>query len=162
MNAPRAIPTLYRGTLFRSRHEATFAALFDLLGWRWEYEPCDLAGYIPDFDLLFARFPLLVEIKPTTDSIDEAKAKIARSGWDGPAAILISGGTKVVGVMSDGETWDTAVIAACMACSKPTLIQECGRWACRNCGAGNRDLWFAFDTSRSWAAAKNMTQWRPT
>lgn len=44
-----AIPTAYGGVNFRSRLEARWAAMFDLLGWRWEYEPLDLDGYIPDF-----------------------------------------------------------------------------------------------------------------
>lgn len=44
-----AIPTMYAGVQFRSRLEARWAAFFDLAGWRWEYEPFDLEGYIPDF-----------------------------------------------------------------------------------------------------------------
>lgn len=39
--------------------------MFDLLAWSWEYEPLDLAGYIPDFVIKFER-PLLVEVKPIT------------------------------------------------------------------------------------------------
>lgn len=44
-----AIPTMYAGVQFRSRLEARWAAFFDLIGWKWEYEPFDLPGYIPDF-----------------------------------------------------------------------------------------------------------------
>jgi hypothetical protein len=44
-----AIPTRYGGVQFRSRLEARWAAFFDLAGWRWQYEPIDLAGWIPDF-----------------------------------------------------------------------------------------------------------------
>lgn len=164
MNAPapsiKAIPTVYAGVQFRSRLEATWAAFFDVLGWRWAYEPTDLNGYIPDFDLTFGKRPLLVEIKPTQDSFEGAKSKIECSGWDGDAAILVGAETKTVGLLFDGETWDTAVVAFCMACQRATLIQECGAWSCRNCGAGNRELWFAFDTARPWAAAKNVNQWR--
>lgn len=47
----------------RSRVEARWAAFFDRLGLRWEYEPFDAAGYIPDFVLVGLR-PLLVEVKP--------------------------------------------------------------------------------------------------
>ncbi len=43
------IPTKYNGVQFRSRLEATYAAFFDLVGWRWDYEPVDLDGWIPDF-----------------------------------------------------------------------------------------------------------------
>lgn len=49
-----AIPTTYRGTTFRSRLEANWAASLDARGIIWEYEPkgIDLpsgATYIPDF-----------------------------------------------------------------------------------------------------------------
>ncbi len=57
------ITTKYAGTEFRSRLEARWAYLFDALGWQWEYEPFDAAGYIPDFVIIGAR-PFLVEVKP--------------------------------------------------------------------------------------------------
>jgi hypothetical protein len=60
-----AIPTQYKGINFRSRLEAKWAKMFDLLGWKWEYEPFDLDGYIPDF-LIKSERPLLVEIKPAS------------------------------------------------------------------------------------------------
>lgn len=66
--SPSAIPTKYAGTEFRSRLEARWAAFFDLVGWRWEYEPIDLPGWIPDF-MLTGHTNVLVEIKPA-DSID--------------------------------------------------------------------------------------------
>jgi len=57
------IPTTYAGTRFRSRLEGRWAAFFDLIGWRWIYEPFDTADWIPDFlvqgDALF-----LVEVGP--------------------------------------------------------------------------------------------------
>ncbi len=46
-----AHPTTYNGIRFRSRLEARWAAAFDLLGWQWEYEPFDLDGWVPDFQL---------------------------------------------------------------------------------------------------------------
>jgi hypothetical protein len=72
----KAIQTKYRGVVFRSRLEAKWAAFFDLLKWRWTYEPCDLAGWSPDFLLHFSRptrgglvrsFCLLAEVKPYAD-----------------------------------------------------------------------------------------------
>lgn len=47
----QGIPTTYAGARFRSRLEARWAAFFDLCGWRWDYEPFDLDGWIPDFAL---------------------------------------------------------------------------------------------------------------
>jgi hypothetical protein len=76
----KAHPTIYKGTRFRSRLEATWAAFFDLAGWKWEYEPVDLEVEIdgekfnwdPDFHVSFhcghsecpPRHELYVEVKP--------------------------------------------------------------------------------------------------
>jgi hypothetical protein len=53
VNAIKAIPTLYRGTQFRSRLEARWAIFFDLCRIPWEYEPVKIntgyGNYIPDF-----------------------------------------------------------------------------------------------------------------
>ena len=51
-----ALPTVYRGTTFRSALEASWAATLDSLGVAWEYEPETItlpsgARYIPDFRL---------------------------------------------------------------------------------------------------------------
>lgn len=46
-----AIPTVYADVQMRSRLEATWAAFFDQMGWKWSYEPVDLDGWIPDFVL---------------------------------------------------------------------------------------------------------------
>jgi hypothetical protein len=54
---------LYKGVRYRSRLEAKWAAFFDLLGWRFQYEPYDLQGWIPDFVIRGAR-EVLVEVKP--------------------------------------------------------------------------------------------------
>ena len=59
----KAIPTQYAGVLFRSRLEARWAAFFDLCEWRWEYEPFDLNGWLPDFRLM-GFCDVLVEVKP--------------------------------------------------------------------------------------------------
>jgi hypothetical protein len=45
----KAKPTEYAGVLFRSKLEATWARFFDVIGIKWEYEPTQLPGWIPDF-----------------------------------------------------------------------------------------------------------------
>jgi len=92
----RAIPTKYRGITFRSRLEAKWAAMFDQLEWRWEYEAIDLNGYIPDFILQFHQ-PVLAEVKPamTFNGCRQYTAEIALSGWIGDA--LIFGGALKLG-----------------------------------------------------------------
>ena len=61
-----AIPTFYAGTQFKSRLEAQAAALFDKLGWKWEYEKFSLMlpsglTFIPDFYI--ESIALLVECR---------------------------------------------------------------------------------------------------
>jgi hypothetical protein len=73
----KAIPTLYNGIQFRSRLEAKWAAFFDLMNWRYEYEPFDLDGYIPDF-LVMGYKPTLVEVKPVVRFPDDVGTRIAR------------------------------------------------------------------------------------
>lgn len=63
----KSIETKYAGRVFRSRHEANWAAYFDLLRWEWEYEPFDLDGWLPDFQIkgnIHSKKDILVEVKP--------------------------------------------------------------------------------------------------
>jgi hypothetical protein len=83
---------MYRGRLYRSRLEARWAAFFDLLEWQHEYEPFDLAGWIPDFLLRGIgirangmEYPshVLVEVKPTTEFHLSTAEKMERGRWSG-------------------------------------------------------------------------------
>jgi hypothetical protein len=67
----KAYPTRYNGTQFRSRLEAKWAAFFDLCGWRWEYEPFDFEGWVPDFLIKGSDKNLLVEVKPYSWTNDD-------------------------------------------------------------------------------------------
>lgn len=58
-------PTIYNGTKYRSRLEARWAAFFDLIGWRYQYEPFDLTGWTPDFVIYGSKNRMLfIEVKP--------------------------------------------------------------------------------------------------
>lgn len=59
-----SIPTVYNGVQFRSRLEARWAAFFDIVGWKWSYEPLDFSGWIPDFVIHGDKERILVEVKP--------------------------------------------------------------------------------------------------
>lgn len=74
-----AIPTRYAGVNFRSRLEAKWAAFFDLVGWRWEYEPIDLNGWIPDFVLFGCGHHVFVEVKPIFDFNEQLGLEIENS-----------------------------------------------------------------------------------
>jgi hypothetical protein len=87
----KAIPTLYKGRQYRSRLEARWAAFFDLLGWRTEYEPIDFDGWIPDFVINEAE-TVYVEVKPIDRFPDrDVTDKIDNSGCD--KEVLIVGST---------------------------------------------------------------------
>ncbi|MCD6539286.1 MAG: hypothetical protein J7K37_01075 [Candidatus Omnitrophica bacterium] len=61
----KGIITYWRYRKYRSRLEARWACMFDLLGWKYEYEPYDLNGWIPDF-ILVGDTEILVDVKPYT------------------------------------------------------------------------------------------------
>lgn len=61
----RPIPTVYNGVQYRSRLEAHWAAFFDIINWKFTYEPYDLNKWSPDFKLITERGQtFLVEVKP--------------------------------------------------------------------------------------------------
>lgn len=72
-----AKPTMYRDIPFRSTLEARWAATFDQLGIKWEYEAkyYELTSgvYIPDF--WWPRIKWLVEIKPDLENAEIARYK---------------------------------------------------------------------------------------
>lgn len=167
-----AIPTEYGGILFRSRLEAKWAAMFDLLEWEWEYEPLDLAGYIPDFVLKFYR-PILVEVKPWTPG-DDAKplqSALDAQEWDGEIWIAGAqlgnfGPDTACGLLRDSEGgWDHAVMSRCVHCSNVTLRTDNLSWRCRVCGKGDGNGSLSpfpvAEANSRWRAAHEETQWRP-
>lgn len=115
MNGRAGKPTAYKGITFRSRLEARWAAMFDLLGWAWEYEPeCD-GAYIPDF-LLHGHGEdggkVYVEVKP--EAIYQAeRSKIIRKARAalGPFCDIL--------VVVDGLYQDPAIGDACIGYMPP-------------------------------------------
>jgi hypothetical protein len=85
------IPTKHKGRQFRSRLEARWANFFDLVGWRYEYEPFDLPGWIPDFLLLGEHEEVLVEVKPVTEYPKELADEISRCPGAAKYEVLIVG-----------------------------------------------------------------------
>jgi hypothetical protein len=162
-----AIPTRYAGHLFRSRLEARWAAMFDLLGWQWTYEPFDLEGYIPDFlvaNPLDASKPLLVEIKEIPD-VTHARRIIA-AGWSGSFVVL--GAQIQPGLISDGRAVDgcddDAGFIRCVGCGVGTNSYE-QSYQCRRCGThdGDGHFWRMDDAELRplWGRAHELTRWLP-
>jgi hypothetical protein len=85
------IPTIYKGRQYRSRLEARWGCMFDLMGWPFEYEPFDLEGWAPDF-LIKGHTRLLVEVRPVVDFPKDVAREmvVAAHGaqWTGELLIL--------------------------------------------------------------------------
>lgn len=170
-------PTLYRGIMFRSRLEAAWCAFCDAANWSIEYEPLDLAGYIPDFIARFYK-PLLIEVKPEIDAKTLAadRQKIERSGWEHEAMIVLGapsdilGGAPVIGIFGErvdmprelAWEWSAARLFTCLSCGSLSVLAEDGSWRCRVCGVdgGNAHVGLVNDGLREWDLAKNRVQWR--
>lgn len=104
------IETFYKGTKFRSRLEARYAYLFDLLNIKWEYE---IEGfqmpngewYLPDFYLpevylrLVDKPGVFFEIKPSENKAEESKHIFEQ--FDKP--LVVACGTP--SMQSDYDLW---------------------------------------------------------
>ena len=75
----KAVETKYNHVVFRSRLEAKWAAMFDLLGWQWTYEPTDFNGWLPDF-AIWGKQTVYVEVKPVVEFPQDVADQIERSG----------------------------------------------------------------------------------
>jgi hypothetical protein len=101
----KAHETRYAGHLFRSRLEARWAAMLDLLGWQWTYEPFDLNGWVPDFllaPLTEQGSEVLVEVKGPASEWEAAKEKIERALGDRPQLCLLVGHAP----FTDDDCWN--------------------------------------------------------
>jgi hypothetical protein len=93
MRIMKAIETRYNGYRFRSRLEARWAVFFDVMGWKYLYEPegFDLNGiwYLPDFYL--PADDTWFEVKPSENLTREEEEKITRFLEANPQYMLLVG-----------------------------------------------------------------------
>jgi hypothetical protein len=174
-----AIPTLYRGRMYRSRLEARWAAFFDRLGWAYEYEPFDLGAWSPDF-LLTSPMEVLVEVKPIEHLDKEVTAKML-DATNGENLLL----TRVapVDVSSFLEIGWSAGVKGEFSCAAivwvpdkkvPRLVADItdlancdeGYWRTLSGDGGRLDDYrriypYASATKAMWADASNAVQWEP-
>lgn len=141
-----AIPTMFDGVQMRSRLEARWAAVFELMGRKWQYEPFDLNGWIPDFmwevdDALTPR-PLF-EVKPIS--------RVQHP--NGPPLDVtdkIESALSIVRGRHEGRIYDPFILGS----------DVLSVW--RFNGAGN-DTWTPIDIPFHpswWKQAGNATQWK--
>lgn len=183
-----AIPTTYRGIEFRSRLEAKWAIMFDLLDWEWEYEPIDLDGYIPDFHINFDRQNFFIEIKPAMrieelqPAMDKATQALGEQRYE---TILVLGGS--IGRARWGSAghiewgldalmrqycWqqvDDVYLAGCPTCQRLVPLTHEAGWGFPCCGSPDPDTHkhYRFEVpaipamiETYWAQATNAVKYR--
>lgn len=176
----RPIETRYAGVAFRSRLEAKWAAMFDLLGWRWSYEPVDFNGWVPDFSI-HAECLTYVEVKPVVSFPADVAEKIDASGCDTEVLILgqecpvhLDWGSIAVGwlrerqadesfPMSWGEGWAESLFTKTPG-GQIGFAHSIGSYACRITGEWDGDHYLHHDPSdvtMLWREAGNRTRWNP-
>ena len=96
MRDPAPRQTIYRDIIFRSRLEAKWAAMMDLIGIGFEYEPrrfkTDLGYYLPDFWL--PEIGAWLELKPDTDAgptIEERRKAQSVADQDHKPVFIVCG-----------------------------------------------------------------------
>lgn len=159
-----AVPTTYRGHLFRSRLEADWACTLDHCGIPWEYENrgfelSDGQWYLPDFYLPSAKAWL--EVKgPHGQGVGKVE-QFAIDLWsrldpaacttdpDAPLVLLAGPSTHVPG--DPGGPWSLVAVrdhrkrysvleVRCPGCDHGTILAK-GALACRGCGHRMGDDW---------------------
>jgi hypothetical protein len=181
------IPTTYGNVRFRSRLEARWACFFDLLGWRWEYEPLELAGWLPDFALVEAKPTVLVEVKPELhlEGLRQHVPKIERAlegapyyevllvgasafpfdqdDWD--YAIGLHGGGWGSGDEGDFRDYHPGHWIRCNDCGRTSFYHSMHGYYSRLCGHWDGDHHLGEppveEIQRYWTRAGNVTQWKP-
>ncbi|MFJ6073659.1 hypothetical protein ACIQFU_22930 [Streptomyces sp. NPDC093065] len=154
-----AVPTIYRGTTFRSRLEADWAATLDANHISWEYEPETLtlpsgAVYIPDFWLpelgtwIEAKGPNIPRVEKAVE-LAQTRACHCTEGctcrWPGGELVLLGRQQLPPDPTHPGRrpscgyaNWETphgpsAYYAACPRCFRSQWITLRRPWRCRVC-----------------------------
>lgn len=179
----KAIPTQYRGTAFRSRLEASWAAHFDVRQMPWQYEPegftlSDGTNYLPDFYLPTARAWAEVkgEHQQRVSKVEQFAAELwAESGatetYDphAPMVVLLKApwpdsdrASAPFGIRGPGRGY-SANFARCQQCGGSTII---ALWQpnCRNCGhvyESGLEAWFDTDWAYDIPFKYLRSSWRP-
>lgn len=180
----KGIPTLYKGVQYRSRLEAKWAAMFDLLGWRAEYEPFDLPGWIPDFALI-GESTVLVEVKPfftleefyDSGTIEKNLRAMANTPYAKEHLLLVGASLGGSGASPESEDYDGTVLGWVGGCEEEfanaiivydeiyDFFSETGAWyGHMGIQGSGKKLWRDTVSSENllklWAQATNATQWK--
>ena len=169
----KAHPTLYNGRQYRSRLEARWAAFFDVLGWRHEYEPLDMDGWSPDFLL---GDDVFVEVKPITEAEPDIIKRLSQYHRPKLEILLVSikpfytPGSPIsrsaIGWMTDMCYYEPWFEPANVVHAEPEggydFCHAYGAYGGRMQGARCHKCYGVEmrDMERLWAQASNMVQWQ--
>ncbi len=126
--------TEYRGRRYRSRLDARWAAFFDQMGWKHEYDPIDFAAWSPEF--LLCDFQMLVVVRPVAqfpdtlgDRLEEALgASPDKVTEDPPLELLLVGLCPGLGGDASNVGW--------WHCRQSGWHQAQIEWVSENLGGG--------------------------
>lgn len=153
-----AIPTVYNGIRYRSRLEARWAALFEILKLPAEYEPADLGQWSPDFLLRSKPKGMLAEVKPISTFENDIATRMAtsadRAKWDGDLLLL--------GIAPVRTIFGWCRVPGDPAWTPVRLFVVNGLRGFRSEAADHS--WNPQDeeVETAWKAACNAVQWRPS
>lgn len=182
--ANQGIPTIYNWRRYRSRLEARWAVMFDLLGWQAEYEPFDCNGWIPDFGIrMYDGTFMLAEVKPIAAFDEETAAKIDAANKE--HEVLLLGAIlpesqhnssyqeyPQIGWLREIRFWEMGWSGAMVGIfdKKSNRIGVCsedGGWTDRVTGIWEKWVYAShhlhlagISIDRLWAEAGNRTQWK--
>jgi len=159
----QATPTWYRGTQFRSRLEADWAATFDHLEWYWEYEPVavqlpDGTNYLPDFFLPSQR--VWCEVKgPHNERIKKPAQLQEAVNYDefdpasGLVVVLRPAGPGEAAQWEGTHPGQAIVMTLCPGCGHYGFMDHNGTWSCR------RHLRVQREPNKFWIAPGGALYW---
>lgn len=175
----KSMPTMYKGIQFRSRLEARWACFFDLVQWKWEYEPEEddkIKGWMPDFTIYGDRQETLVEVKYYTqlqEFIDDGEvAKILQAKDEREVLLLgkniifvptIEFSLPRLGWIMAGDSIQECGIMCHEVTRRYGFFDTINSWQDRISGIEDHHKYHGVsnDTIRDlWIDAKNKIQWK--
>jgi len=173
-----AIPTMYRGRQYRSRLEARWAAFFDLMEFRHEYEPFDLGSWSPDFLLPSGHDPaefvgVLAEVKPVQAFDERVALRMCQAVTDNKmnerVMLLLLGVSPWIGesgrccigwMLTRRDGFKSLAIIWEVQRDRPVFRPLAWRADQNYPTDGKYYAGYADYTMRLWAEATNAVQWR--